>query len=238
MNELIDNNTVILTSAIVALVVLLVAVIMAAFKHALVRQLESKNQELKQVLDENTKNIANKAKLLREKTEAFDELKKSLKDLSERHTNLKQEHRELTARNDKLLHNYEEAHRNYLQALQSISDTKKELDLEISQQKESYEQRLAKVESDAKYEVESFRSNFQAEFDHLKKSHKRLVQANQTLSKNIDNLRDERDFYRTEFETLRDFLHDAQMKNVKELIAKKEQELTDKVVNFTNKNPT
>ena len=69
----------------------------------------------------------------------------------------------------------------------------------------------------------------------IKKSHKRLILANQTLSKNTDNLRDERDFYRTEFETLRDFLHDAQMKNVKDILQAKEKELEEKVVKFENK---
>ncbi|NVK22185.1 MAG: hypothetical protein HWD86_06675 [Kangiellaceae bacterium] len=233
--EGLSSNTMILVLGIVALGVLTVAVIMAAMKHALVQQLQSKNDEMKQVIDENTKNIANKAKLLRELQDTHDQIKSSLQDLSERHTALKQDNRALNSRHEKTLTNYEESQKNYLQALQSIADTKREMDVEIQQQKDYYEDKIKGIQSDAAHEVDSFKSNYQAEFDHLKKSHKRLVQANQTLSKNIDNLRDERDFYRTEFETLRDFLHDAQMRNVKELVAEKEKELAEKVVTFANK---
>ena len=62
MDNFLGDNTIILVLGILALVLLLGAVVTATLKHALVRQLESKNEELKQVNKENTQNIAKKKK--------------------------------------------------------------------------------------------------------------------------------------------------------------------------------
>ena len=235
MTYLAGDNTIILTLAIVALAVLLVAVVTAALKHALVRQLESKNDELKRVLEENTRNIAGKAQRIKELESTREDLKNSLQSLSERNTALTQEHRELKGKYKQTQSSYEEAQQNYLNALQSISDTKRELDDEMDQLREECDSRVRTIRQDALEEKERFKESLGSEFEHLKKSHKRLVQANATLSRNIDNLRDERDFYRTEFETLRDFLHEAQKKNGKQTLEDKQEELKEKIVNFENK---
>lgn len=235
MTNLAGDNTIILTLAIIALVVLLVAVVTATLKHALVRQLESKNRELKSVLDENTRNIASKAQRIKELESIREELKNSLQSLSERNTLLIQEHRELKNKHSRIQTASEEAQQNYLNALQSIADTKRELDDEMDELRAECDARVRTIRQDALEEKERFKESFGSEFEHLKKSHKRLVQANQTLSRNIDNLRDERDFYRTEFETLRDFLHQGQIKNVKQTLEQKEEELKEKIVNFENK---
>lgn len=217
------DNTIILTLAIIALVVLLVAVVTAALKHAVVRQLESKNEELKKVLEENTRNIAGKAQRIKELESTRDDLKHSLQNLSERNTALTQEHRELKGKYKQAQTSYEEAQQNYLNALQSIADTKRELDEEMDQLREECDARVRTIRQDALDEKERFKESLGSEFEHLKKSHKRLVQANATLSRNIDNLRDERDFYRTEFETLRDFLHEAQMKMLSKRLSRKKK---------------
>lgn len=235
MDNFTSDNTIILVLGILALVMLLGAVIMATLKHALVRQLESKNDELKQVIKENTQNIAKKKQKIEDVEADYKKLKDSLTSLSERNTTLIQEHRQLNSKYEKTLQSYEEAHKNYMDALQSISDTKRELESEMDQLKEEQEEKLKNVRKESQDEIEHFKSNYLADYEHIKKSHKRLILANQTLSKNTDNLRDERDFYRTEFETLRDFLHDAQMKNVKGILKEKEKELEDKVVQFENK---
>ena len=229
------DNTIILTLAIIALVVLLGAVVTAALKHAVVRQLESKVDELKKVLEENTRNIAGKAQRIKELETTREELKNSLQSLSERNTGLSQEHRELKGKYEQVKSSFEEAQQNYLNALQSIADTKRELDEEMDQLRQECDSRVRTIRQDALEEKERFKESLGSEFEHLKKSHKRLVQANATLSRNIDNLRDERDFYRTEFETLRDFLHESQIKNVKQTLEQKEEELKEKIVNFENK---
>lgn len=246
MDKITDHNMIILILGILALVMILGAVVTAALKHALVRQLESKNDELKQVIKENTQNIAKKKQKIEDLESDYKKLQVSLTSLSERNTTLIQEHRQLNTKFEKTLKNYEEAQKNYLDALQSISDTKRELEDEMDQLKAEQEvaiksirddadEKVTNVRNESRDEIENFKSNYLADYEHIKKSHKRLITANQTLSKNTDNLRDERDFYRTEFETLRDFLHDAQMKNVKETLKAKEQELEEKVIQFENK---
>lgn len=246
MDNFLGDNTIILVLGILALVLLLGAVVTATLKHALVRQLESKNEELKQVIKENTQNIAKKKEKIEDIEADYKKLQESLTSLSERNTTLIQEHRQLNTKYEKTLSSYEEAHKNYMGALQSISDTKRELETEMDELKSKHESKLNNIreETDEKVknvrqesqdEISHFKSNYMADYEHIKKSHKRLILANQTLSKNTDNLRDERDFYRTEFETLRDFLHDAQMKNVKGILKEKEKELEEKVVQFENK---
>lgn len=235
MDNITDHNIILLTLGILALVMILGSVITAALKHALVRQLESKNSELKQVNKENTQNIAKKKQKIEELESDYKKLQESLTSLSERNTTLIQEHRQLNTKYEKTLKNYEEAQKNYLDALQSISDTKREIEGEMDQLKHSHEEKLKNVRKESQDEIDNFKSNYLADYEHIKKSHKRLITANQTLSKSTDNLREERDFYRTEFETLRDFLHDAQMKNVKETLRAKEKELQEKVVQFENK---
>lgn len=235
MDNFLGDNTIILVLGILALVLLLGAVVTATLKHALVRQLESKNEELKQVNKENTQNIAKKKQKIEDIESDYKKLQESLTSLSERNTTLIQEHRQLNTKYENTLSSYEEAHKNYMGALQSISDTKRELEAQMDELKESHNEKLKNVRQETQDEINNFKSNYMADYEHIKKSHKRLILANQTLSKNTDNLRDERDFYRTEFETLRDFLHDAQMKNVKDILKAKEQELEEKVVQFENK---
>ncbi|WP_223668623.1 hypothetical protein [Kangiella shandongensis] len=235
MDNLTNDNTIILILGILALVMLLGAVIMATLKHALVRQLESKNAELKQVIKENTQNIAKKKHKIEEMEADYKKLQDSLTSLSERNTTLVQEHRQLNSKYQETVSSYEEAHKSYMDSLQSITDIKQEYEAEIEELKEEHRETIKNVRQEAKDEIEHFKSNYLSDYDHIKKSHKRLITANQTLSKNTDNLRDERDFYRTEFETLRDFLHDAQMKNAKEILRAKEKELEEKVVKFENK---
>lgn len=246
MDKITDHNMIILILGIIALVMILGAVVTAALKHALVRQLESKNDELKQVIKENTHNIAKKKQKIEDLESDYKKLQDSLTSLSERNTTLIQEHRQLNNKYETTFKNYEEAQKGYLDALQSISDSKRELDAEMDQLKinqenkikkirEESEEKIKNVRQESRDEIDNFKSNYLADYEHIKKSHKRLITANQTLSKNTENLRDERDFYRTEFETLRDFLHDAQMKNVKETLKAKEQELEEKVIQFENK---
>ncbi|AOE49185.1 hypothetical protein [Kangiella sediminilitoris] len=235
MENLTSDNTITLVLGVIALVLLLAAVVMATLKHALVRQLESKNDELKNIIKENTQNIAKKKGKIEELESDYRKLQDSLTSLSDRNTSLVREHRELNSKYQETLDSYEEAHKNYMDALQTITNLKQEYESEIYELKEQQREKIKYVRQEAKDEIEEFKENYLSDYEHIKKSHKRLISANQTLSKNTDNLRDERDFYRTEFETLRDFLHDSQMKNVKDILKAKEKELEDKVVKFENK---
>ncbi len=230
-----NNNILLLGLLIVA--GLVIAVVFAALKHALVRQLESKVSELNDVLEQNTKNIAEKQRQLNAKTAAHDELKSSLQDLSNRHTDLRHDFNDSQKSLKKTQSNFEQTQQDYLNAMQTIANNSKEHELEMQAQKNSYEQQLLNVRKDADKEVADFQENYKAEFEHLKKSHKRLVQANQTMSKTADNLRDERDFYRTEFQTLRNFLHDSQMEKAKKLVEEHAEKLseTNKVIKLSGK---
>jgi len=116
-----------------------------------------------------------------------------------------------------------------------MDELKSKHESKLNNIREETDEKVKNVRQESQDEISHFKSNYMADYEHIKKSHKRLILANQTLSKNTDNLRDERDFYRTEFETLRDFLHDAQMKNVKGILKAKEKELEEKVVKFENK---
>lgn len=233
MDDWANNNILIL--GLVGLLVILASVIFAALRHALVRQLQSKIAELNEVLETNTKNIAKKNKQIAEKHEAFTEIKHSLQDLSSRNTELRHEFNNTVKKLENTTSNYEESHKDYLQAMQTIANNQKQYELDSTSQKNDYEGKLLKVQKDSDKEMEHFKENFAAEFDHLKKSHKRLVQANQTLSRNTDNLHEERDFYRTEFETLRDYLHDSQMDTVKAMVEARRKAGTDKVVKIPKK---
>ncbi len=228
------NN--ILWLGILIILGLVVAVIFAALKHALVRQLESKVDELKQVVEKNTQNIAKKQKLLDAKKESHDELKASLQDLSSRHTELRHNFNDDQKRLEKLTKNYEQSQQDYLNSMQTIANNQKEYELDMQAQKNNYEQKLLDVQKEADQHIESFQENYRAEFEHLKKSHKRLVQANQTMSKNVDNLRGERDFYRNEFQTLRNFLHESQMEKAKKLVEQHAEKLDSnkKVIKLSN----
>ena len=95
MDNFLGDNTIILVLGILALVLLLGAVVTATLKHALVRQLESKNEELKQVIKENTQNIAKKKEKIEDIEADYKKLQESLTSLSERNTTLIQEHRQL-----------------------------------------------------------------------------------------------------------------------------------------------
>ncbi|NVJ67109.1 MAG: hypothetical protein HWE16_11535 [Gammaproteobacteria bacterium] len=227
------NNILLLGILIVA--GLVIAVVFAALKHALVRQLESKVDELKQVVEKNTKNIADKQRLLDAKTEAHDELKVSLQDLSSRHTELRHNFNDSQKSLSNTQANFEKTQQDYLNSMQTIANNQKEYELELQAQKNSYEQTMLDIQKEADKKVESFQENYLAEFEHLKKSHKRLVQANQTMSKTADNLRSERDFYRTEFQTLRNFLHESQMDKAKKLVDEHAEKLaeTNKVIKLS-----
>ncbi len=220
-----SNNILLLGVLIIA--GLVIAVVFAALKHALVRQLESKVDELKQVLEKNTKNIAKKQKLLDAKSEAHDELKASLQDLSTRHTDLRHDYNDSQKSLTQSQANFEKTQHDYLNAMQTIANNQKEYELESQAQKNHYEQTMLDIQKEADKKIDSFQENYLAEFEHLKKSHKRLVQANQTMSKNADNLRSERDFYRTEFQTLRNFLHESQMEKAKKLVDEHAEKLAE-----------
>lgn len=227
------ENTLLL--GILIIIGLVVAVAYAALKHALVRQLESKVDELKQVLEKNTKNIAKKQKLLDAKIEAHDALKSSLQDLSGRHTELTHNFNDSQKSLKKSQENLEQAQKEHLNAMQTIDNNSREHDLTMQAQKNHYEQKILDVKKESDKSTSDFKENYIAEFEHLKKSHKRLVQANQTMSKTTDNLRSERDFYRNEFQTLRNFLHDSQMDKAKKLVDEHAEKLaeTNKVIKLS-----
>ncbi|WP_251359134.1 hypothetical protein [Kangiella sp. TOML190] len=229
------NN--VLTLGILIILGLVIAVVYAALKHALVRQLESKISQLNNVLQENTQNIAQKQKLLEAKTEAHDELKTSLQDLSARHQDLRHEFNDTAQKLSKVSSNYEQVQKDYLTSVQTIADNQREYELDKQSRQNQFDKQLLEVRQEAENKIDNFQENYRAEFEHLKKSHKRLVQANQTMSKNVDNLRSERDFYRTEFQTLRNFLHDSQVGKAKKLVEEHDInfEKNKKVVKLSNK---
>lgn len=220
------NNILLLGTLII--VGLVVAVVFAALKHAVVRQLESKIDELKEVVKTNTKNIAKKQQLLDAKAEAHNEIQASLQDLSSRHTELKHSYNDSQKELEKIQSNFDQTQQDYLNSMQTIANNQKEYELELQAQKNKYEQEILDIQKEADKKIDSFQENYLAEFEHLKKSHKRLVQANQTMSKSTDNLRSERDFYRTEFQTLRNFLHESQMEKAKQLVDEHAEKLSDK----------
>lgn len=226
----------------VALTVVVVSVVYAALKHAIIKQLESKIENLNKVLQENTENIANKKKLLEAKTEAHDEIKASLQDLSQRHQSLRHEFNDKVSVLNTLETNHQVLKKNHENALTTIEENKKLYKLEKSLIKKEYNEELQEFKDKHSSKMEKFKENHFAEFEHLKKSHKRLVQANKTMSNLVENLRSERDFYLSEFQTLRDFLHNSQIDKAKELsekhsdmIKKRASAETDKIVEIMNK---
>ncbi len=232
-NFLADN---VLLLGILIVTGLVIAVVYAALKHAVVRQLESKVSELNTVLETNTKNIAKKQQLLDAKSEAHDELKSSLQDLSNRHTDLRHQFNESQKSLQKTQESFDNTHQDYLNSMQTIASNNKEHELELQALRNSLEKKVIDTQKEADKKIDNFQENYRAEFEHLKKSHKRLVQANQTMSKTADNLRNERDFYRTEFQTLRNFLHNSQMDKAKELVNQHADKLAEnnKVIKLTS----